>query len=660
MIDHGLMMIERFRDLLDGAPVVAFMKDTSGRYLYANRHAIDTFGELTGLDGQGRTDTEMWPPEVAAQIRASDEEALSSNGMQVFSQVLPLPDGPHKVIFLKFAIPTDGPDVTLCGIGFDLTDHSKSEEERDRLAAVVEQATESVMMVDLDSRITYVNPAFERVTGYSRDEVIGQNPNILGSGVHPRSFFEGMWASITAGAPWVGEMVSQRKDGSLITESVIISPLRALAGPITGYLALKRDVTDERASDDREKSANRERVLIMETLRGLQPGDTPEATAQAICRQVANLSGISAAQLLFFERDGRAMPMGFVVAGRPDPPMQRLVYQRSRQLQKRAAHGPWVEPWQNLQGHPFDQLVQGVGARSLGYAPVRYSQELVGLLVVQATDTVDRSSVSEALPALVAFADLAGALLGREVAGRGHAELRREHIAEIITHRSFRPVFQPILDLSLNEIVGYEALTRFTDGSDPETVFAEAVEVGLGAELEIATLRSALAAAELLPRSAWLNVNASPELILAGKPLRSILGACRRRLVVEVTEHTRISDFAAFRAAMAELGPTVELAVDDAGAGFAGLRHIFELRPAFVKLDRWLVSGIESDEARQAMIVGLRHFARSTRCRLLAEGIETERELAALRLLDIDLGQGYLLGRPAAVEASRTSAFAAV
>ena len=291
---------------------------------------------------------------------------------------------------------------------------------------------------------------------------------------------------------------------------------------------------------------------------------------------------------------------------------------------------------------------------------MRYSQELVGLLVVQATDTVDRSSVSEALPALVAFADLAGALLGREVAGRGHAELRREHIAEIITHRSFRPVFQPILDLSLNEIVGYEALTRFTDGSDPETVFAEAVEVGLGAELEIATLRSALAAAELLPRSAWLNVNASPELILAGKPLRSILGACRRRLVVEVTEHTRISDFAAFRAAMAELGPTVELAVDDAGAGFAGLRHIFELRPAFVKLDRWLVSGIESDEARQAMIVGLRHFARSTRCRLLAEGIETERELAALRLLDIDLGQGYLLGRPAAVEARQASAFAAV
>jgi len=83
----------------------------------------------------------------------------------------------------------------------------------------------------------------------------------------------------------------------------------------------------------------------------------------------------------------------------------------------------------------------------------------------------------------------------------------------------------------------------------------------------------------------------------------------------------------------------VTLAVDDAGAGFASLRHILELRPAFVKLDRWLVAGLESDDARQAMVVGLRHFARATGCRLIAEGIETESELAVLRSLDIPLAR---------------------
>ena len=120
--------------------------------------------------------------------------------------------------------------------------------------------------------------------------------------------------------------------------------------------------------------------------------------------------------------------------------------------------------------------------------------------------------------------------------------------------------------------------------------------------------------------------------------------------MLEVTEHTAITDYPAFRAAMAALGPKVELAVDDAGVGFASLRHILELNPAFVKLDRWLIADLESDEARQAMIVGLGHFANVTGCRLIAEGIETDLELIALRALDIRLGQGYLLGRPLPVD----------
>ena len=181
-------------------------------------------------------------------------------------------------------------------------------------------------------------------------------------------------------------------------------------------------------------------------------------------------------------------------------------------------------------------------------------------------------------------------------------------------------------------------------------MFAEAAAVGLGAELETVTLGAALAAAEALPESAWLNLNASPELILAGEPLRTLLRGSRRRLVLEVTEHTAIADYPAFRAAMAALGPKVEFAVDDAGTGFASLRHILELRPAFVKLDRSLIAGLESDEARQAMIVGLCHFAHATGCRLIVEGIETESELAVLRALAIELGQGYLLGRPLPID----------
>jgi PAS domain S-box-containing protein len=518
--------------------------------------------------------------------------------------------------------------------------------ERDRLIAAIEQVTESVVITDLDARITYVNHAFELVTGYGRDEVIGQNPRFQKSGLQTAWFYDAMWAALTNGLPWSADFVNRRKDGSLHTEEVVISPIRDSSGAITSYVAVQRDVTHERALAERATHLARERTLIAETIRGLRSGDTPEATAQAICRRVVSLTGVVAAQLSLFDLDRRAWPIGFVVEDQPDPPLRRLPEQRSRHLRERAAEGSWIEPWINRPSNPYNQLLNGLGIHAVACAPVRHEQLLIGLLAIYAKGSVEEATVTGSLPALVEFADLAGALIGRDVAERTEAGRGRDHIADVISRRAFGPVFQPIVDLRRDEIVGYEALTRFTDGSNPEVLFDEAAAVGLGVELETATLHAALEAAESLPPSAWLNLNSSPELILAGEPLRTLLAGSRRHVVLEVTEHTAITDYPAFRAAMAALGPSVEFAVDDAGTGFASLRHIVELHPTFVKLDRSLMAGLESDEARQAMIVGLCHFAHVTGCRLIVEGIETKSELTVLRALTIELGQGYLLGRP--------------
>src|ERR1035437_2137625 len=528
-----------------------------------------------------------------------------------------------------------------------ITAHFGDLEERDRLIAAIEQVTESGVITDLEARITYVNQAFERVTGYGRDEVIGRNPRLQKSGLQTPWFYDAMWAALTNGVPWSADFINRRKDGSLHTEEVVISPIRDSSGAITSYVAVQRDVTRERALAERSTQLARERALIAETIRGLRGDDTPEATAQAICRRVVSFTGVIAAQLSLFELDGRAWPIGFVVEDQHDPPLRRLPEQGSRYLRERATEGPWIGPWASQPSNPYNELLIGLGVQAVACAPVRHEQRLIGLLVICATGSVEEIALTEALPALVEFADLAGALIGRDVAERTEAGRGRDHVSGIIAHRAFGPVFQPIVDLRRDEIVGYEALTRFTDGSNPEVLFDEATAVGLGHELEAATLEAALAASEALPESAWLNLNASPEFIVAGEPLRTILAGNRRRLVlVEVTEHTAITDYPAFRAAMAALGPSVEFAVDDAGTGFSSLRHIVELRPTFVKLDRSLMAGLESDEARQAMIVGLCHFAHVTGCRLIVEGIETNSELTVLRALTIELGQGYLLGRP--------------
>ncbi|MGA2514290.1 MAG: EAL domain-containing protein [Candidatus Limnocylindrales bacterium] len=531
-------------------------------------------------------------------------------------------------------------------IAVDATEHSNAEAERDRLASGIEQVAESVIITDREARITYVNPAFERVTGYTRDEVIGQNPRLLKSGLQPASFYEAMWAALTNGVPWNGDFVNRRKDGSLFTEEAVISPVRDLSGAITSYVAVQRDVTHERELMERSTQLIRERALIAETIRGLHAGETPEATAQAICRQIVRFAGVRAAGLFLFGLDGHAWPIGFVVQGGPDPPLRRLPSGRSEQLRQRAIDGPWIEAWVNRPTHAYNRLLNGLGVHSIACAPVRHDGRVIGLLLVSAKESVVEVGISQALPAIQEFADLAGALIGRDVTERTESGRGRDYILGVIGNRAFGSVFQPILDLATNVTVGYEALTRFSDGSDPELMFAQAAALGLGADLEAVTIEAALTTAKALPRSAWLNLNASPGLILAAEPLGTILHGSRRRLVLEVTEHAAITDYPAFRAAMAALGPKVDFAVDDTGTGFASLRHIVELRPAFVKLDRSLIAGLEADEARQAMIVGLCHFAHVTGCRLIVEGIETEGELALLRALAIELGQGYLLGVP--------------
>jgi PAS domain S-box-containing protein len=637
-----------FVALVDEAPVTAFIKDADGRYLYVNRYLLSSLAPTMGDDWLGKTDDDLWPPDAAALVRQNDATTLREGTLQLFTQPMPIGDGTHMYLLMKFPLTAADGSVSLAGIGIDKTERLTIATERDRLATVVEQVGESIIIGDLDARITYVNAAFERTTGYSRDEVVGRNPSVISGDVEAPEFYRGIWETLQGGSSWVGDLVSRRKDGSLFNEEAVISPIRDASGAITGYVDVKRDVTRERELEERTARAVRERALIAETIRGIRAVDTPETTAQAICRQVVRWTGITSAQMFIFELDGRAMPIGMVIKGQPDPALRRLPYQRSEHLRDRAMEGPWIEPWVPRRWHPYNDLLTALGRRHLvAYAPIRHMEELIGILVVDAEESVDEGALAESLPGLVEFADLAAALVGRDLTQRTEAGQARANLTEIIATSAFESVFQPIVDIETMAVIGYEALTRFSDGVGPDVRFREAAVIGLGLELETVTLRASVAAAAALPPSASLNLNASPAMIMARKPLEDLVRDAGRPIILEVTEHAAIADYHAFKASFAALRPTMKLAVDDAGAGFASLRHILELQPAYVKLDRSLIIGLESDEARQAMIVGLRHFARSVGCRLIAEGVETEAELEVLRTLEIQLVQGFRVGRPA-------------
>ena len=147
-----------------------------------------------------------------------------------------------------------------------IAEGKRSDEAHRRLATVVEQAAETIVVTELDGTIVYVNPAFERITGYTREEAIGQNPRILTSGKQTADFYQQLWTTITAGRVWQGHFVNRRKDGSLYEEEATISPVRDASGTIINYVAIKRDVTAEIALAEQLRHA--QKIEAIGTLAG--------------------------------------------------------------------------------------------------------------------------------------------------------------------------------------------------------------------------------------------------------------------------------------------------------------------------------------------------------------------------------------------------------
>jgi PAS domain S-box-containing protein len=216
-------------------------------------------------------------------------------------------------------------DGRPCVVGFfsDFTDLRRVEAQRDRLIAAVEQTSDSVVITDLDGTIEYINPAFERASGYQRAEVIGANPRIVKSGHQSPAFYRALWRRLTSGRSWAGTLINRRKDGSLYEEEAVISPIRGVDGTIVQYVAVKRDVTALRAAESSLAREFRERAEIAAALARLQPTGSAEGTATEICDELIGLPGIDLAAVIHFIDPRRAVtlaatgPDGCRRTGRP-------------------------------------------------------------------------------------------------------------------------------------------------------------------------------------------------------------------------------------------------------------------------------------------------------------------------------------------------------
>ena len=211
--------------------------------------------------------------------------------------------------------------------------------------------------------------------------------------------------------------------------------------------------------------------------------------------------------------------------------------------------------------------------------------------------------------------------------------------------------FQPVFDLVDCKIVSLEALARFWTEPmrSPSIWFAEANDVGLGIELELAAIRSALQRLDDFPPGVAIALNVSPTTAL-DPGFCELLFDVAERVVIEITEHAQVDDYEALQAALAPLRERgAQLAIDDVGAGFANLRHILRLAPDLLKLDLSLTQEISRDPAREALASSLVSFADGVGASIVAEGISSDEDLGLLRALGVDYGQGFHLARPSAL-----------
>ncbi len=231
---------------------------------------------------------------------------------------------------------------------------------------------------------------------------------------------------------------------------------------------------------------------------------------------------------------------------------------------------------------------------------------------------------------------------------------------QLLAPGAIRAVFQPIVRLSDLQPIGYEGLARFPTppglvSLPPDVTLAAAGRLGVREDLEVACW-AAISEAGTPPAGRLLFVNVAPEAL--GHPgLLELAGRLPARLVIELTEQDAVQNTVLLRQ---RLRPWIArgalIAVDDAGAGFTSLEYVAELRPDFLKLCRGMVTGVEGDASRQAVLRATVAFAREVGARVVAEGVERPEELQILRDAEVDYGQGWLFGRPAEAWPAEASA----
>ncbi|MBI4808995.1 MAG: PAS domain S-box protein [Nitrosomonadales bacterium] len=565
-----------------------------------------------------------------------------------------------------------GKPVRLSGINLDITARKTNEEQLRKLSLAVEQSPESIAITDIDGSIEYVNEAFVRNTGYSREEVIGQNPRVLHSGRTPRETYDALWKSLTEGRIWEGEFYNKRKDGSEYTEHAIISPIRQPDGRITHYLAVKEDITAKKRAE-----AEINRLAFYDTLTGL-PNRTLllERVTQtlALTRRTSHFSALISFNIDRFKtvNDAGGQELGDAML---KAVAERLCHtMREGDVVARIAGDEFgilltdLAPQQQSAAHYALHVADKIHAAL--HKPVHIGNEHITLTACLGIAMFPEGDNDTPLDILRRANT---ALHHAKTRGSGQTSFFEGALDEVAKQRfdierelhqaiksgELRVFLQPQVDAS-GKTVGAEALVRWQHplrGLIQPGAFipiAEEsnliIEIGLWVFSEVSRL---LIQETMSTSTMRISVNISPRHFrqndFVDQIKRSIAhtGVDPTRLTLEVTEGMLIDNINDVIAKMVELSMMgIHFSLDDFGTGYSSLSYLKRLPIHEIKIDKTFVQDMTTDANDASLVETILLVAQHMHLKVVAEGVETEEQAAFLNERGPVIHQGYLFGRP--------------
>jgi len=665
------------RALIDTIPDLVWLKDPDGVYLACNPRFETMYGAKEE-DIVGKTDYDFVDAEMADFFRENDCKALNKGGPRINEEWLTFVEDGHKELTETIKTPmrdAQGRLIGVLGIGRDITQVRQDQkalresEERVRLAAhVFTDTQEGIVITDPEARIVEVNASFSRITGYEREEVLGENPSLLKSGHQDRAFYQDMWQSIKSNGHWSGEVWNRRKDGQVYAEHLAISTVYDDAGEVSHYVGVFADITPQKEHEKQlERIAHYDaltsvpnRVLLSERMGWAIEQTKRDSSSMAVC--YLDLDGFKPINDQFGHESG-----------------DHLLVEISRRIKNCLRGNDTIA---RIGGDEFVLLLLGIKRVEECETALRRLLEAISRpwpigdmqITLSASigatlfpnDDVDADTLLRHADQAMYMAKEAGrncyhmfdAEHDRQV--KAHKE-QQERLREALEVGEFRLHYQPKVNMINGELLGVEALIRWQHPQDGLLLPAEFLSYIQSSDLEVAlgewVIESALKQLEVWQEQGAeiaVSVNIGAEHLLQenfAERLEVILQhhptIDPNRLELEILESTAIVDIhQASKTLLACRKLGVRFALDDFGTGYSSLTYFRQLPVETLKIDQSFVMGMLEDPDDMGIVESVVQLTQAFNRTVVAEGAETHEHCAMLSRMRCHAAQGYGIARP--------------